>query len=260
MTAEEHYTIPTGSRLIAGRVAAVGGAICTVALVYEAYTIASFVPTLVTFFVFALCLTHGRYAFDRKLTQRQVRKIDYWYLGVAAIGMLMFAVAYSGQRGATINQSREFIYHQGEMAFLLEAKTKLVRYLEEVCKDEFKKVSDRPCITGESLEEDMKPGASPELVDHWMRRLTLARSEVSKKRTVNSDEPFIKAQTAVGVQLVMLKNYIVANTPKATFDPVDEGMRLMFSIGQMVLWPFLLAFALALRIAKVTIDVFEWAK
>jgi len=40
----------------------------------------------------------------------------------------------------------------------------------------------------------------------------------------------------------------------------DDKTEMLFGLGQFVVWPFFLAFALALRITKVTVDVFEWAK
>jgi hypothetical protein len=48
--------------------------------------------------------------------------------------------------------------------------------------------------------------------------------------------------------------------PDATVTKHDDEAEMLFGLGQWVLWPFLLAYALALRITKVTIDVFEWAK
>jgi hypothetical protein len=39
----------------------------------------------------------------------------------------------------------------------------------------------------------------------------------------------------------------------------DEQSEIMLGLGQWVIWPFLLAYALALRITKMTVDVFEWA-
>ena len=41
---------------------------------------------------------------------------------------------------------------------------------------------------------------------------------------------------------------------------MDDETKIMLDLGQLIIWPFLFAFALALRITKVTIDVFEWAK
>ena len=105
----------------------------------------------------------------------------------------------------------------------------------------------------------MQLGASPEMVDWWARRLLIARDELAKKRAIDSDEPFVKAHMTIGIRLMALKDFIIKNKPKEKFIPVDEGFRVLFNMGQMVLWPFVLAFALALRISKVTIDVFGWA-
>ncbi|MGY3591457.1 K+-transporting ATPase c subunit [Bradyrhizobium sp. USDA 4341] len=257
VTTEKTYIAPTGGRLIVGWTSFVGGIICTIILVYGSLTSKlDFVPTLIAAFIFALCLTHGRYAFAQNLTQKQVRKIDYWYLGSAAIGMFMFAVGYSEQRETAITRSRDFVYRQGEDIFMTNVMKAVSPYMNATCKDDIRKLSEKPCDTSLAIAEGMKPGATPELVEHYMRRLANAKIDLAK----NGDNPALdKLSTEVGVNLVMLKDYIVANTPKHQFIPHDEGMLVMFSMGQMVFWPFLLAFALALRIAKVTIDVFGWA-
>lgn len=48
--------------------------------------------------------------------------------------------------------------------------------------------------------------------------------------------------------------------PTTTASTSNEFTDILFGVGQLVVWPFLLSYALALRLTKVTIDVFEWAK
>lgn len=50
------------------------------------------------------------------------------------------------------------------------------------------------------------------------------------------------------------------DAPPQSASQRDERSEVVFGLGQWVIWPFLLAYALALRITKVTVDVFEWAK
>ncbi|SFN38094.1 hypothetical protein SAMN05216573_11272 [Bradyrhizobium sp. Rc3b] len=249
---------PTGGRLIVGWASFVGGIICTVILVYGSVTEKlDFVPTLITTFILALCLTHGRYAFAQHLTQKQVRKIDYWYLGAATVGMFMLAVGYSEQRETAITRSRDFVYRQGEDVLMTDVVRALSPYMNASCKDDIRKLSLKPCDTSQAIAEGMHPGATPELVEHYMRRLANASIDLAQK----GDNPaFDKMSTEIGIKLAALKEYIVANVPRHQFIPHDEGVLIMFSVGQMVFWPFLLAFALALRIAKVTIDVFGWTE
>jgi hypothetical protein len=50
------------------------------------------------------------------------------------------------------------------------------------------------------------------------------------------------------------------DAPPQSVSPRDEEAEILFGLGQLVIWPLFLAFALALRITKITVDVFEWAK
>jgi hypothetical protein len=43
-------------------------------------------------------------------------------------------------------------------------------------------------------------------------------------------------------------------------EPLSEQMKLGIDVIQYFFRPFVLSFALALRITKVTIEVFEWTK
>jgi CDP-diglyceride synthetase len=58
---------------------------------------------LIYWFVACLAWFHTKYAFDKKLTETRARLIDYGYLGVAAMGVIFFALAYSEQRYAGLN-------------------------------------------------------------------------------------------------------------------------------------------------------------
>ena len=53
--------------------------------------------------------------------------------------MFMLAIGYSDQREAAINSTKQYVFKQGELVVLYEAKSQLVPYLEEVCKDESKR-------------------------------------------------------------------------------------------------------------------------
>jgi hypothetical protein len=59
---------------------------------------------LVIWFFLWLSFFHAVFAFNFGLTATGIRKIDYWYLGVAAIGVLFFAISYADQRTEYLGQ------------------------------------------------------------------------------------------------------------------------------------------------------------
>jgi hypothetical protein len=92
-----YNSFPRGRRIV-GYVSTAGWLIFAIALGFAVYFGAGFITYLVLAFLSFLCTTHSNYAFTQNLTQRKVRRIDYWYLGTAAVGLLLFAAAYSNQR------------------------------------------------------------------------------------------------------------------------------------------------------------------
>jgi hypothetical protein len=249
--------LPTDERLVVARTTLLLTVCAFVALAVELYIRTDFIPTLVTFFIFALCTTHTYYASVKNLTQAQVRKIDYWYLGAATIGLFMFTVGYSEQRDAAVTRSSEYAYQQRKVEFQTEVANALIAYKNETCKNEFKRlISDQTCAVGEVIAKEITPDISPDLIGHFLYRLKKARIEVIKR---GQNVSFERVNKRVEQSLIFLKT-LKENVPKKNNVHTDEEVGLWFSFGQYVIWPFLLAYALALRITKVTADVFEWAK
>jgi hypothetical protein len=258
VTETKKYKTPKGGRLILGVVSIIGMLLSLAFFILGTYVKFDFVPMLIALFLFALGACHAWAAFANNLTQSNVRKIDYWYLGAAAVGMFVFAAGYGEQREAAASRTREYVHRQTELTFQVAVTKALMPYMLTTCKDEFQRdVSDKPCALSESISEAMQPNTSSYVIEHYLRRLATVRSEVMKR----GDNPeFDKMTTAVGASLVAFEKWAEANPLRQPFVPIDEAMRVWSGIGQYFIWPLLLAFALALRITKVTIDVYEWAK
>src|SRR5438445_903139 len=96
-------SLPRGRRIV-GYVSTLGFFLFVAALGVAVY----FKTGFFTYLVLALCLflstAHSNYALDVNLTQRKVRRIDYWYVGAATIGMLWAVASYSHQRNAVITR------------------------------------------------------------------------------------------------------------------------------------------------------------
>jgi hypothetical protein len=75
-----------------------------------------------------------------------------------------------------------------------------------------------------------------------------------------SGRPYYMAAARFQVTLEQWWGAKAAAPTAAQVKGLDEEAEVLLGLGQTILWPLLLAFALALRITKVTVDVFEWAK
>src|SRR6267378_3034060 len=82
-------TLPRGRRIV-GYVSTAGFFVFFIALLLAGYFKTGFLSYLILAFLMFLSTTHSNYSLAHSLTQRKVRRIDYWYVGTAAIGLLLF--------------------------------------------------------------------------------------------------------------------------------------------------------------------------
>jgi hypothetical protein len=85
----------TRGRRIVGYVSTIAWFVLFFAIWLAAYFQTGFISYLVLAFLMFLSTTHSNYALAHNLTQRKVRKIEYWYLGAAAIGLFLFTIGYA---------------------------------------------------------------------------------------------------------------------------------------------------------------------
>jgi hypothetical protein len=76
----------------------------------------------------------------------------------------------------------------------------------------------------------------------------------------NADDAYFMQAARFQVRLEELRQTVAATPTSTKPKIVDEEMQVLLGLGQTLVWPLLLAFALALRLAKVTVDVFGWAE
>jgi hypothetical protein len=244
-------------------------------------TEATFSKTLILCFIFFLGFFHGRYAFKSDLTPTQVRLIDYYYLGAGAVGVFLFALTYSSQRAEYV---RKFM---GAANFAVvelapaRIKQDLKDYVQEACR---KKSSPVPhCQTATKISEAL--GDAPTVT-----QLRTALEDLSSFLEENKDKGIGDARLFAHARkvLIPLRDVLgwadmIANSKRESDDPLADQLRWLYGeqlseafgkdasglierqvgwllgLGQTVLWPMLLAVALALRITKVSIEIFEWA-
>jgi hypothetical protein len=254
-----YQTYPRGRRIV-GYVSTVGWLVLFVALFLAVYLQIGFISYLVLAFLMFLCTTHSNYALAQNLTQAKVRRIDYWYLGVAAVGLLLFAAGYSSQRDAVLTRILVAAHQAAEEPVRQKVTESIEKLTALICDP---KVSvPKTCEGVRRFGGEIKPHLSEkqvkELNERFMKEVILPYAKTFPLEKLNAPGIF----SPFSVVTLRLDDWEahMRELPGATLVKHDEDAEMLFGLGQLVLWPFLLAYALALRITKVTIDVFEWAK
>lgn len=259
---ELYNSFPRGRRIV-GYVTMAGVFVFMAALWSAVYFGAGFI----VYFTFAvltfLCLTHSNYAFTQNLTQRKVRRIDYWYLGAATIGLFLAAFGYSSQRGTTIVRLNEKIYEAGEPSVIGPVNEGMGSLSKFLCVDLVR--AKEACAGLKKVASEIRPGRSPaeiaSILEEFKQRVTLPFARIFPSDVLSKDPNMLLPVVSVEIKIEDWKTY-AEQAPQVdeSRSKMDDETEIMLEVGQWVIWPFLLAYALALRITKVTIDVFEWVK
>ena len=210
-----------------------------------------------------LSTTHSNYAFAQNLTQRRVRTIDYWYLGAAAFGLLLFAAAYSNQRETVLTKVLVVAHQSAEAPIREDVFASLTDLSKFLCDEVILRASPTPCEGLKKFRAEIKPHLSPEeikgLSEKFTKDVVLPYGRIFPLEKLRADPSLFSPLSIIQVRLNDWAAFM-RNAPPQTASQRDEESEIIFALGQLVIWPFLLAYALALRVTKVTIDVFEWAK
>jgi hypothetical protein len=214
-------------------------------------------------FVFFLGAEHSRYAFDAELTQRKARRIDYWYLGAATIGLFIAAIGYSTQREATIVRMGQRLYGVGESQAIGDVKTSIDTLSKFLCV-ELAPRANEACAGLKKIASEIRPGRSSAEItgisDKLMEYVAVPYSKIFTQDQLSKDNNLFLPIVEVQLKIDEWKTFTDwASRLIKSRSKIDEDTQIILEFGEWVIWPFLLAYALALRITKVTIDVFDWA-
>ncbi len=253
--------LPRGRRITA-YVATLGFLLFPVGIGLAYYFDAGFITYLALAFGWFLSSFHSSYAMMPSLTQRVVRRIDYWYLGAGTIGLFLFAIQYSTQRDTML--SRVYIkVHQAGEAPLKADVDKQFAYLTTFLCGTVAQRAKAPCEAIKNIATDLKQSMTPAEINTFQERfskeVTLAYGRLFRVDQFDTIPNLFSSFSVLQVRMDDWKKYL-EGAPKFEAKPRDEDTELLFGLSQWFVWPFLFAYALALRITKVTIDVFEWAK
>lgn len=258
---EFYKSFPRGRRIV-GFTSMAGSLVLLIALGFAIYFKFGFFSYLILAFCLMLCTFHSNYAFNPNLTQRKVRRIDYWYLGAATFGLLFFAAAYSTQREAILTKAL-IVAHQAASEPTREKVVESVATLtKSLCRPEMVRASQKPCDGIKKFSAEIKPHLSADQIgtlrEKFTQEVTLPYGRIFTLEQLNAAPGIF---SPLSVVLVRIDDWIetMNDAPSQAALQRDEQSEIIYGLGQWVIWPFLLAFALALRITKVTVDVLEWA-
>jgi hypothetical protein len=227
---------------------------------------------LVIWFVFWLSVFHAYYAFKRALTMRSARQIDYWYLGIAGIGVVFFAISYSEQRVDYLGQ-----FERGRVETNAEdaaSKVKYVvgQYLSIACDlADTQATTEEDCDRAQELFRASRKPLTTEALAGLRSDFSKVYEAEKKKKPEHEKQGdgYRRYQLSYAMERVQQATEYAIETIKRNesmpaWQPPPrrerDTFKVLLGLGQVVLWPFILALALALRITKVTIEVQRWAK
>jgi hypothetical protein len=190
--------------------------------------------------------------------------IDYWYLGTACIGLFLFAVAYSGQRDIVLTKISTGMYELTEIPVRKLAVLKMGKLSQFLCGNEILAESSKPCEGLKDVLNDVKPLLSVDQVSALNKKfkdeVSVPYGAVFPPQRLKDNPNFSSPSLATAQGGLDDSVEFVKAAPSQLAARRNELTEVALGIGQLVIWPFILAYALALRITKVTTDVFEWAK
>ena len=220
-----------------------------------------FIFMLGAWFAFWFFACHWAAASYTQLTLVQSRSIDYVYLGVATIGVFVLAMNYEEDRYEyTQNQ-----YVAAAKVQLQKTKrdldTALVEHQQTLCQLNIVTSMPEYCSQAKQLVQDYKAEDRAKDTADGSRAINLYMLNVHAPK--NANETKKQLYRIVENQLQNLRSahlrvsfdlrYIDFQTPM----PRESETH---SAWQIFTWPFILAFALALRLTRTTIEVLDWPK
>jgi uncharacterized membrane protein len=195
------------------------------------------------------------------LTAAQSRAIDYVYLGVATAGVFVLAMNYDEDR---------YEYRQNQ--YVDEAKVQLqkekenldsmlVRQQQTLC--QLNIVSSMPayCDQAKQLVLDYRAEDRSKDTGEGSRAINLYLSDVHPPK--DADETKKQLYRIVENELMMVRSFqlrVTLGIHHIEFQKPMPREPEAHPAWQVFTWPFILAFALALRLTRTTIEVLDWTK
>jgi hypothetical protein len=201
-----------------------------------------YLTALLLWFFTWLAFFHLWFWLQSPITERDVRMIEYFYLGAATVSLFFYAHhVHERQWDYLIKASLP----RFEFAELKDATE---RFVADGCGDEMPTLRRKECDARRELLT--KLGDEPGAADYhsMLERLFDMRSRELNPLAENVRRLLVLAETH------RLKEEMMAPKPL----PIAGSKNRLLLDGQLT-WPFILVLALALRLTKVTIETFGWS-
>ena len=254
------------------------------------YVWESFIWTLIFFFLTMICGFHWLFFRYDSLTQTHIRMIDYPYLMAGALGLLL--VALQGQKDRddfyrTLDDMVAPTTTRGLKTFVEDSISRLCENrpgwdtYDAYCnwvKGVEVFLSVEP--TQPQLDEEIRKSDALGEIEHWPNtwanfddHFPLAMSGGPTMRDLDRPQaPTLEdirekisvlhkaqAHSDAALMLRSLKKIRDTKASPGSSPQADQTVDLKSKFIRFVAWPFILAFAVALRLTKVTADVSDWA-
>ncbi|WP_063682910.1 hypothetical protein [Bradyrhizobium stylosanthis] len=216
---------------------------------------------LLTWFFALFFLFHWWFGAMKKLTPTKARLIDYVYLGIAAVGVFVLAINYQHKR---YEYTQLEVQDEGRRLLGKEYRELLdtIKALQHAsCIPEKVQLVPLYCEQIKKLNRDMQEESESETrldfslaVDRYLRQIKPPDSnDALRTQSFRQIGEEIEKLRTVQDRIKLDSDFVRFHAPISSDD-------VRISSHGLFAWPFILAFALALRITKTTIEVLDWAK
>jgi hypothetical protein len=222
---------------------------------------ALYLISLGSWFAFCFFACHWVAASYTELTQAQSRSIDYVYLGVATVGVFVLAMNYEPDR-YEFRQNK--VVSQAEIT-LKDTKQHLdailVQHQQALCQLNVVSLGPEYCAQAKQLVLDYRAEDRSQDYPSGSRAINLYVAKIHIPN--DAEEPKRQVYREIDLQLHSLQSARLRVLLDLAFIEFQRPMPREAkpqSAWQIFTWPFILAFALALRLTRTTIEVFDWTR
>jgi hypothetical protein len=191
-------------------------------------------------------------------TVRQTKMIDYWYVGIGAVGAVLLTAGL--ELSAFSASPRAAIAEVFDNEYSKNLNKNLTNYVSRACSDvSIARFRDH-CEMAKALERTAAVLSASQLLAKQKELDDLADSleepRDSEQSSIYGAAKLVSNSISLVASVRKHHEPLEASAVSEKNTPNSDWLKLL----KLLAWPYVLAVALALRLTKVTIDAFEWTK
>lgn len=223
---------------------------------------ASFGWLLLVWFAIWLAIFHWQYAHAEKITVRHVKLMDYWYLGITAIGIVL--VAWGPEKDKDRDRvwalAKAAIAAHIDDAYFDHLKSEIDSYEKRACTDTYAARFANHCAKARLLAQKGRRLSASELLMTKSELDDLA-ADLKEPRDAEQSSIYDAIQSVSNSMALLISvrdvhDKLIASAKSKDRPPTGLWLEILQVLG----WTLVLPIALALRLTKVTIEAFEWTR